>query len=84
MSHLPINGHQAPLVRFGEARTPLVKIEDARMRGTGYSIYQAAPVTYTWNSSKPEPGVTFDIIGSQNGTPVANSFFKWSRLPSCR
>jgi len=74
---MPTNGYYAPLVRFGETRTPLMKIEDARMKGTGYSIYTATASFLSNVSLLSQPKVTYDLVGSKDGKPVANDYFLW-------
>ena len=82
VAHIPTNGADAFLLRFGETRTPLVKVEDSRMKDTGYSIY-AGTAVYTWSRTRNPPGVSYDLIGSKDGKPVENTFNSWV-VPFCR
>ena len=81
VAHMPTNSPDALLVRYGETRTPLVKTDDPRLKGTGYSIF-AATAAYPADSSRNQPGVTYDLIGSKDGKRVAHTFNKWL-VPSC-
>ena len=59
----------------------MVKVDDARMNGTGYSIF-AGSVSFAWNVTHPPPRTTYDIAGTRNEQVVASTFNTWE-APSC-
>ena len=82
VAHIPTNSPSAIMVQYGETRTPLVKVDDPRVSGTGYSIY-AATAAYLGDNARNPPAVTYDLIGSKDGKPVTHTFNKWE-LPFCQ
>jgi hypothetical protein len=82
VAHVPVNDPDAPLAHLGEKRVPMVRVDDTRLQGTGYSIY-AASASWISNDSLPPVGVTYDIVGTKGGEEVANKFFKMN-IASCQ